>query len=132
MQLKNQLDTALYIADKNEEKKIKKLETFDLSCFNGRPPTTSDNSLAPKLTFIRNAKIPIEIEGSCLKQDEATFTHRNVVNLFLVYELDMWSTKLNTKFTLGDGLFVAMTLTKNADTTITVDAKYFVDFTKSR
>ena len=44
----------------------------------------------------------------------------------------MWSKKLNTKFTLGDGLFVAMTLTKNADTTITVDAKYFVDFTKSR
>ena len=85
---KNQVDAALDIADKNG-KKIKRLQTFDLSYFNGRSPATSDNSLASKLTFIHNAKFLVEFKGSCLKQDEVTFTRRNAVNLLIVYQLDM-------------------------------------------
>ena len=50
-----------------------------------------------------------------MKQDTATFTPRNVVKLFIVYELVTWSRDFNTKFTLGDCLFGAVTLTKNAD-----------------
>ena len=36
---------------------------------------------------------------------------RNVVNFFVVYELDTWKRALNTKYTLGDCLFRAAKLT---------------------
>ena len=32
--------------------------------------------------------------------NKATFSHRNVLNLFIDYELDTWSRALSTKFTL--------------------------------
>ena len=38
-----------------------------------RPPTTSDNSLSPKLKW-HNSRIRVEFKGSCLKQDRMTFT----------------------------------------------------------
>ena len=41
-------------------------------------------------------------------------TDRNVVNLFIFYELDIYSKDLSTEFTLGDCFFGAMNLTKNA------------------
>ena len=50
-----------------------------------------------------------------MKQYKATFTHRNVANLLISYELDTWSRDLSTEFTLGDCLFGAVKLTKNAD-----------------
>ena len=50
-----------------------------------------------------------------MKQDKATFIHRNMVNLLIVYELDPCSRDLNTKLTLSDCLFGAVKLTKNVD-----------------
>ena len=47
-------------------------------------------------------KIAVEFNMSYLKQESATFIHRNVVNLFTVYELVTWSRGLNKLFTLGD------------------------------
>lgn len=47
-------------------------------------------NLAPELTSILNSKIAIEFKGSSLKQDKATFAHKNVVNVFIVCELDTW------------------------------------------
>ena len=79
---------------------------------NIKPPLTYD-SLAAKLSFIYDAKIAIELKGNYLKQDKATFTHRNVVNSFIAYELHTRSRDLNSKFTLGDCLFGAVKLTKN-------------------
>ena len=53
--------------------------------------------------------------GSCLKQkDKASYTPKNVVNLFVVYELDTCSRDLNTDFTLEDCLFGAVKITKTA------------------
>ena len=52
---------------------------------------------------------------NCLKQDRAIFTYRNVVNLFILCEIDTWSRDLNAKFKQGDCLFGALKLTKNAD-----------------
>ena len=43
------------------------------------------------------------------------FLHKNVVNSYVSYELDTWSRDLNTDFTLGNCLFGAVKLTKNAD-----------------
>ena len=76
---------------------------------------TSNHRLSPKLVWMNNSRIKLEFKGSCLKQDKATFTPNNVVNLFIVYELDTWSLNLNTDFTLKDCLFGSVKLTKNAD-----------------
>ena len=45
-----------------------------------RSPTTSDNSLSPKLK-LHNSKIRGEYKDSCFKQDKVTFTLNSVVNL---------------------------------------------------
>ena len=59
----------------------------------------SDNSFTPKFTYIHNTKIAVKLEGNCLKQNKVCSTHENVVNSFIVYELDI-SCDLNTDFTL--------------------------------
>ena len=68
--------------------------------------TKPGNSLASKL---------VEFKRNCLKQGKITFTHRNVVNLFVDYEINMCSGALNTNFKLNDCLFGVVKLTKNAD-----------------
>ena len=50
-----------------------------------------------------------------MKQVKATFTHRNVANFVIGYELNTWLRDLNTKFTLSDCLFGAVKGNKNAD-----------------
>ena len=43
-----------------------------------------------------NSKIRLRLTWSCLKQeDNAAYTPNNVVNLYIVYELDRWSQDLN-------------------------------------
>ena len=65
---------------------------------------------------MNNSKIRLKFKESCLKQeDKAAFTPNNIVNLFIVFNLDRWSRDLNTDFTLKDCLFGAVKLTKNAD-----------------
>ena len=77
---------------------------------------TNSAGLGSKLRWTNNSKIAVEFNESCLKQDKATFNPKNVVNLFIVYKLDLWSRYLNIKFTLGDYyLFGAVKLTKNVD-----------------
>ena len=46
---------------------------------------------------------------------QSIFSHRHVVNLFNVCKICIWSKNLNTRFTLGDCLFGAVKLIKNAD-----------------
>ena len=50
------------------------------------PPTTSDNSLTPALSYY-GFKIRLKFIGSCLKQDKITYTHGKTVNIYTVYEL---------------------------------------------
>ena len=40
--------------------------------------------------------------GSCLKQKNATFTPANIINFFIVYELDTWSRDLKSDLNLKD------------------------------
>ena len=49
---------------------------------------TPGYGVAPRLKWIDNSKIAAEFRRSCFEQDKATFTHGNVGDLFLVYELD--------------------------------------------
>ena len=46
-----------------------------------KPVATSDNSLAPTISYYHASKT-----GSCLKQDKITFNHGKVLNIYIVYE----------------------------------------------
>ena len=75
------------------------------------PPTTS---LSQSISCVGN-KIKVKFNGSCLKQsNKLIYTHRNIVNIYFVYELGASSSNDNDP-TLKNCLFSAVTLTKNAD-----------------
>ena len=59
------------------------------------PQFTANRSLSPKLVCMNNSKIRLRFTGSCLRQEFATFVPNNVVNVFVVYELDRNSQNLN-------------------------------------
>ena len=78
-----------------------------------KPPTTSNNSLNPRLSY-NDTKIKVQFTGSYLKQPKFTFTHKKVVNIYIIYELGASSSNVNDP-TIKNCLFGAVTLTKNAD-----------------
>ena len=78
-----------------------------------KPPTTSDNSLNPKLSYY-GTKTRVQFIGSCLKQPNFTFTHKKVVNIYIVYELRASSSNFSDP-ALKNCFFSAVTLTKNVD-----------------
>ena len=51
-----------------------------------KPFPTSDNSLTPLLGYY-DYNIRVKINGSILRQPKLTYTHRKVVNTYIVYEL---------------------------------------------
>ena len=57
----------------------------------------------------------LSVNFNCLMQDTISFTHRNLINLFIVYKLDTWSRDLNMDFTINVCLFEAAKLNMNAD-----------------
>ena len=78
-----------------------------------KPPTTSDNSLTPVLSYY-NTKTRVKFAGSCLKQPKTSYTDKTIVNIYIVYELGA-SSSHNDDPTLKNFLFGAVTLTENAD-----------------
>ena len=56
----------------------------------------------------------MRFKGICFKQDRVSFLHKKVVSLYISYEFHTCSRNLNTVFTLGNCLFGAVKLTKNA------------------
>ena len=59
-------------------------------------------------------KTRVKFIGSCLKQDSATFNHKKVVNICILYEISK-SFKISDYPKLENCSFRAVTLTKNAD-----------------
>ena len=45
----------------------------------------------PELTFTCKGKTGAKSKGNFLVQDNVYFARGNVINLFIVYELDRWS-----------------------------------------
>ena len=78
-----------------------------------KPPTPSNNSLNPRLSY-NDTKIKVQFTGSCLKQPKFTFTRKKVVNIYIVYELGA-SASRDSDPTIKNCLFGAFTLTENAD-----------------
>ena len=56
----------------------------------------------------------------------SSFTSKNVVNLFIAYELDVWSQDLNIVFTLKDCFFRVVKLTKNNESDKYSYSKYVI------
>ena len=79
-----------------------------------KPPYTANKNLSPKLVW-NKSRVKLRFTGSCLKQDKVAFNPSNLVNLFIVYELDRWSRNLNAKFTHKNCLFGNVKIAKNAD-----------------
>ena len=79
-----------------------------------KPPTTSDNGIKPTINYYYGTKVRGKFTGSCLKQQKISYTHSNIVNIYIVYELGA-SGSNNSDPTLKNCLFGAVTLTKNAD-----------------
>ena len=61
-----------------------------------------------------DTKIRVEFTGGCLKQPKVSYTHRKVVNIYIVYELGASSSN-DSDPTLKNCLFGTVILTKNAD-----------------
>ena len=84
-----------------------------LSAESVKPPTTSDNSLTPELSYY-GTKTRVKFNGSCLQQSKTSYIHETIVNIYIVYELGA-SSSHNSDPTLKICLFGAVTLTKNTD-----------------
>ena len=76
-------------------------------------PTTSNNSLAPSLNPL-DVRTRVKSDGICLKEDEVTFTHGNLVNIYIVCEINLLPFRQGD-FTLGNSSFGSIRLVKNAD-----------------
>ena len=60
----------------NHEWYITSWQSKGLSSESIKPPTTSDNSLTPSISYYNAHKIRVKFTGSCLKQDKITYTHK--------------------------------------------------------
>ena len=78
-----------------------------------KPFTTSNNSLNPRLQFY-GTKVRVQFTKSCLKQPNHIFTHKKIVNIYIVYELAASSSHTSDS-TIKNCLFGAVTLTKTVD-----------------
>ena len=77
-------------------------------------PSTTDNCFDPEVIYnfgYRNVKF----KAICIKQDSAAFTHQNIIISYISYKLDTSSRNLNMDFILGNCLFGALKLIKNAN-----------------
>ena len=74
-----------------------------------KPP---DNTLAPEVKFT-GKRMYVKFNGTCLKQDKVTFSHKKTVNMYIFYDLK--SSLNNFAFTLQNCLLGAVRLTKNSD-----------------
>ena len=75
--------------------------------------TTSNYSIIPELSHY-GTKTRVKFNGSCLKQDKATYSHGTIVNIYIVYEVSK-KDNIRSYPTLENCLFRAVSLTKHVD-----------------
>ena len=52
-----------------------------------KSPTTSDNSLTPWMVYY-DYNITVKFNGSILRQPKVTYTHKKIINIYIVYQLN--------------------------------------------
>ena len=90
-----------------------------LTIFEKKKKNSDISNLVKNSDYIRvwqynRVCIRVQFTGSSLKQPSFTFTHKKIVNIYIVYELRASSSHINDP-TLKNCLFGAVTLTKNSD-----------------
>ena len=55
-----------------------------------KPPTTTVNSLIPRLDDFNNAKFWVKIYGCCLNPDRVTFAPKKKKSYYVVYKTKSW------------------------------------------
>ena len=55
-----------------------------LSAESIKPPTTSDNSLTPELSYC-GTETRVKFVRSCLKQSKVSYSHITIVSIYIVY-----------------------------------------------
>ena len=75
-----------------------------------------NNSNNNSPTFLnKNNRLIVTFNGNCMKQNKLGYAHGKIVNLYIVYELK--NRRVDTlDFTVQNGLFGAVKVTKNANT----------------
>ena len=76
-------------------------------------PTSTDYKLNPQLSYF-GTKTRVVFNGSCLKQDKITYTHRKIVNIYIAYKISK-NFNISSYPILENCLFDAVSLTKNTD-----------------
>ena len=71
--------------------------------------TASNYSIIPESSYYAS-KIRIKINGSCLKQDKATYSHETIVNIYIAYEISK-NYDISSYTKLENCLFGAVSLT---------------------
>ena len=75
---------------------FKKIGNTDISAWKSKrlsdesikPASTTDNSLSPKLNHI-GFRTRTKFDIQCLKQDKFIFNHKNLVNIYIAYEVNL-------------------------------------------
>ena len=75
-------------------KYISSWKSKELSAESIKPPTTSDKSITPALSYY-GTKAKVKFTRSCLRQSKISHTHGKVVNIYIVYELSASSSQAN-------------------------------------
>ena len=94
-----------------DSKKISAWKSKGFSVETIERPATSNNILSPSINDI-NVRIRVKFDESSLKHDKL---NKAVVNIYIVYEINLYSFKQSADFTLENSLYGAVMLTKNAD-----------------
>ena len=70
-----------------------------LSAENITPSYAPNNFINPSLSYL-GTKIKVSLSGSCLKQDKTTYTHKKIVNIYIVYDINKKDSTTSTDLTL--------------------------------
>ena len=54
-----------------------------------KPLAPSNNNFAPMLNPI-SVRLQVKLDERFLKQDKITFTHKQVVNIYIMYKINLW------------------------------------------
>ena len=92
---------------------IQSWKSKGLSDENIKAPTTSNKILDPSQDYVGN-KVRVKFSGDCLKQENGTFNHGKIVNVYIIYEIEE-SVNINSYPTLENCSFGAVKLTKHVD-----------------
>ena len=80
-----------------------------------KAPRSSNNILSPTTkNTLEHQKIKLKFNGSCLVQDQITYTPQTIVNIYIVYEITK-KNSISDYPTLENCLFGSVKLTKNPE-----------------